>query len=61
MSEKTQHQYTPDQISPPGETLAEKLDELGMSQAELAQRMGRPQKTVGEIIYGKITIRRYRK
>lgn len=56
MSERIQNQYTPDYVSPPGETLLEKLEELGMSQAELAQRMGRPQKTINEIIKGKAAI-----
>jgi HTH-type transcriptional regulator / antitoxin HigA len=29
-------------LSPPGDTIQETLDALGMTQAELAQRMGRP-------------------
>jgi len=40
----------------PGETLYETIDALGMTQAELARRMGRPIKTVNEIIKGKATI-----
>lgn len=56
MSSKMQNQYTPDYVSQPGETLMEKLEELGMSQAELAQRMGRPHKTINEIIRGKASI-----
>lgn len=56
MSERIQNQYTPDYVSPPGETLLEKIEEVGMSQAELAQRMGRPQKTINEIIRGKTAI-----
>jgi HTH-type transcriptional regulator/antitoxin HigA len=39
-----------------GETLAETLDALGMSQAELAQRRGRPHKTINEIIRGTAAI-----
>lgn len=34
----------------------ELLDELGMTQAELARRTGRPQKTINEIIRGKASI-----
>lgn len=49
-------QYTPDCVSPPGETLHEKIEELGMSQAELAQRMGYPEKTINEIVQGKAAI-----
>ena len=34
--------FEPNFAVPPGETLAETLDALGMTQAELAERMGRP-------------------
>jgi len=50
------NQYVPDVVSPPGETLEETIDALGMSQAELAERMGRPQKTINEIVNGKAAI-----
>jgi addiction module HigA family antidote len=43
-------------ISPPGDTLAETIDELGFSQTELASRMGRPLKTINELIQGKTAI-----
>jgi len=43
-------------ISCPGDTLAEQLEYTGMSQAELATRMGRPKKTINEIIKGKAEI-----
>ncbi|MBP8959358.1 MAG: HigA family addiction module antidote protein [Bacteroidales bacterium] len=43
-------------ISPPGDTLAEIIKLKGMSQAELALRMGRPLKTINEIIKGKAAI-----
>ena len=56
MSNMIQNQYTPDYVSPPGETLLELIEELGMTQAELARRMGRPKKTVNEIIQGKTAI-----
>ncbi|HZC06931.1 MAG TPA: HigA family addiction module antitoxin [Ktedonobacterales bacterium] len=52
----TRNEYAPDMVSPPGETLLETLEELGMSQAELARRIGRPKKTVNEIIQGKAAI-----
>lgn len=48
--------YQPETISPPGETVADLLEERGMTQTELAQRMGRPVKTVNEIIHGKAAI-----
>lgn len=43
-------------ISPPGDTLAETLDLKGISQPTLAMRMGRPVKTINEIIKGKTAI-----
>lgn len=56
MSDVIQNQYTPDYVSPPGETLEEILEEREMSQAELALRMGRPRKTISEIINGHAAI-----
>ncbi len=51
-----QNEYRPDYVSPPGETLLETLETIGMSQAELARRMGRPTKTINEIIQKKAAI-----
>lgn len=48
--------FEPDIAVPPGEALKESIDALGMSQAELALRMNRPQKTINEIIKGKAAI-----
>jgi HTH-type transcriptional regulator/antitoxin HigA len=48
--------YRPDLAIPPGETLKETIDALGITQVELARRMGRPLKTVNEIINGKAMI-----
>jgi HTH-type transcriptional regulator/antitoxin HigA len=48
--------FEPNFAIPPGETLAETLETLGMSQAELAERMGRPLKTINEIALGKAMI-----
>ena len=49
----TSNQYLPDLVTAPGEILLEKLQELGMSQAELAGRIGITTKMVNEIIKGK--------
>src|SRR5262245_33858286 len=49
-------EHFPDDAVPPGATLLETIDALGMSQAELAQRTGRPLKTINEIIKGKAQI-----
>jgi HTH-type transcriptional regulator/antitoxin HigA len=56
MIEQVINQYQPESVSPPGDTLADLLEERGMSQAELAERMGRPTKTINEIIKGKAMI-----
>ena len=45
-----------DWVVSPGEILAEALEERGMSQSELARRMGRPVKTINEIIHAKATV-----
>lgn len=44
--------YEPDEVLPPGETLAEVLEEAGMTQAELAQRTGLSTKHINQIIKG---------
>jgi len=46
----------PDIAIPPGETLAEELEARGLSQSELARRMGRPVQTVNEIVRGRKAI-----
>lgn len=46
----------PDAVPPPGEMLRESLEALGMSQSELAMRIGRPKKTINEIIKGKAAL-----
>jgi HTH-type transcriptional regulator / antitoxin HigA len=57
MGNKTlQNQYQPDFVTPPGETLKEILEFTGMTQAELAERAGRPKKTINEIIKGRAAI-----
>jgi HTH-type transcriptional regulator / antitoxin HigA len=52
MSGRIVNEYAPPTVSPPGATLEEALKERGMSQAELAERTGRPKKTVNEIVKG---------
>lgn len=44
--------FDPDYAVPPGETLLETIDQVGLTQKELAQRMGRPIKTINEIVKG---------
>lgn len=40
-------------LCPPGVTIQETLDAIGMTQAELAERMGRPKEKINELIKGK--------
>ncbi len=56
MAINTQNQYMPDFVSPPGETLLETLETIGMTQVDLAERTGRPTKTINKIIHGKTAI-----
>ena len=46
----------PDIAIPPGEYLAEEIEARGVSQKELARRMGRPLNAINEIINGKKAI-----
>jgi HTH-type transcriptional regulator/antitoxin HigA len=40
-------------LSPPGDTVQEHIDFIGMSQAELAERMGRPKEKINDLIKGR--------
>ena len=48
--------FTPDYAVRPGDTLVEIIQELGLSQSELAERTGRPKKTINEIVNGRAAI-----
>lgn len=56
MSSSLANQFIPDYAIPPGETLFDTIEALGMSQAELSERTSRPKKTINEIIKGKAPI-----
>jgi HTH-type transcriptional regulator / antitoxin HigA len=56
MANSSQLGWQPDWTVVPGENLLEALQDRGMTQSELAQRLGRPVKTVNEIINGKAAI-----
>ena len=49
-------QFAPDWLSPPGETIADVLEERGWSQAEFAQRIGYTPKHVNQLLRGKAPI-----
>jgi HTH-type transcriptional regulator/antitoxin HigA len=53
---ETRIPYQPHTVTAPGETLADLLEEHCMTQKELSARMGRPQKTINEIVKGKAAI-----
>lgn len=56
MSRTATNEFEPDFVSLPGDTLQEVLNERGISQANLAERTGRPKKTINEIVQGKAAI-----
>jgi addiction module HigA family antidote len=56
MPDKMQNEYYPDSFTSPGETLLETLETRGMSQAELARRLGCSVKLVNEIIQAQTVI-----
>lgn len=56
MTANSSHNILSDIAIPPGETLAETIEAIGLTQAELAMRMGRPPQTINEIINGKKAI-----
>jgi len=56
MTERRRYAYEPDSVTPPGDTLKETLDALGMTQKQLAERTGRHQKTISELINAKAPI-----
>jgi len=51
-----QNEYMPDEVSPPGESLADVLEERGMTQVALARRLGMTEKTLSGIVNGKAPI-----
>ena len=56
MADMRETEFHPDYAVPPGETLQETLDYIGMSQTELAERTGRPIKTINGIVKGTTSI-----
>ncbi len=53
---ENQTPFAPDWLSPPGDTIADVLDERGWSQAEFAQRIGYTPKHVNQLLHGKASI-----
>lgn len=56
MSSAVGNQFVPDYAIRPGETLLETIEALGLSQVELAERIGQPRQTVQRIIQGQAPV-----
>ena len=48
--------FSPDWVSPPGETIADLLQERGLSAAELARRTGFTKKHINELLHGRAPV-----
>ena len=53
MANTSQNEYLRISVTPPGWTLVDTLEYIGMPRTELAERIGYPVKTINEIIQGK--------
>lgn len=50
------HPFTPDWVSPPGDTILDLLEERDWTQAQLAERLGYTKKQISQLINGKAPI-----
>ena len=56
MATKERYEYAPDYATHPGEVLGERLEAYGMSQTELARRIGMSTKTMSLMVNGKAPV-----
>jgi addiction module HigA family antidote len=56
MTDAVRNEYRPTSVSPPGNTIADLIEERGIKQVELAARMGVTPKFINELIAGKASI-----
>ena len=56
MAKQERYPYQPDFVLPPGDTILELLEERGITQSELAGRMGQNLKAINELIHGKMLL-----
>ncbi|MFO8091114.1 MAG: HigA family addiction module antitoxin [Desulfatiglandaceae bacterium] len=56
MGSESRNKYRPSRVFPPGDTLWETLEAMGMSQVELAARMGVTERRVRSVVKGKSPI-----
>jgi HTH-type transcriptional regulator / antitoxin HigA len=54
MTEKTP--FTPDWVSPPGDTIADLLEEQNLTEVQLAEKLGYTTQAVNHLIQGKVAI-----
>ena len=50
------HPFTPDWISPPGDTILDLLEERNWTQSQLSERMGYTIKNVSQLVNGEMLI-----
>lgn len=53
---KLNEPFTPDWVSPPGDTMLDLIEERGWTQAELSNRLGYTEKHVSQLINGKVPL-----
>lgn len=53
---KLNHSFTPDWASPPGDTIADALEELGWTRSQLAEHLGYTEKYVHQLISAQVPI-----
>jgi len=56
MVESRRNVFMPNYAVPPGDTLKETIEAMGIGCTELAQEIGRPEMTINQILEGKATI-----
>ena len=56
MLPETLESFSPDYAAHPGQTLSEIIEHFDLTQADLAERINRPKKTINEIINGNAAI-----
>ena len=56
MVESMTKPFSPDWISPPGDTIADLLEEQNWAQAEFAERLGTSRKFVSQLVSGKVSL-----
>jgi HTH-type transcriptional regulator/antitoxin HigA len=56
MADRTSYRFAPDVAIPPGETIAEILQERGVTQSDFALMLGRTEKNVSQLVNGKAPV-----